>query len=160
MSVSEEKLAGVDQALADLGKSEAEVTEVRSRFSSTNPVDLKSVDGELGMLSTAFSFDGESTDLHDERRVAAPDSAGGWEDEHTEVEVLDESDFVLLVDENELEELEKAGEDDALRHDSGCGLGQRPACGRRGQLLQEALWWPPQQQQPLAELRSRTSRRR
>ena len=114
MSVSEEKLAGVDQALADLGKSEAEVTEVRSRFSSTNPVDLKSVDGELGMLSTAFSFGGESTDLHDERRVAAPDSAGGWEDEHTEVEVLDESDFVLLVDENELEELEKAGEDDAL----------------------------------------------
>ncbi|MGB3050655.1 MAG: hypothetical protein WBB42_06625 [Polyangiales bacterium] len=114
MSVPEEKLAGVDQALADLGKSDDEVTEVRSRFRSTAVVDLNAVDGELGMLSTEFSFDGESTDLHDERPVAAEEAAGDWEDEHTEVEILDESDFVLLVDENELEELEKAGEDDAL----------------------------------------------
>lgn len=114
VSVSEEKLAGVDQALADLGKSDAEVTEVRHRFSSTQPVDLKSVDGELGMLSTACSFTGESTDLHDERPVASPNADAVWEDEHTDVEILDESDFVLLVDENELEELEKAGEDDAL----------------------------------------------
>ena len=29
--------------------------------------------------------------------------------------IIDESDFVLLVDEDELEELEKVGEDDALR---------------------------------------------
>ena len=114
MSVSEEKLAGVDQALADLGKSDAEVTEVRSRFRSEAAVDLKSVDGELGVLSTKFSFDGESTDLHDEGQLVAQDAAGSWEDEHTEVEILDESDFVLLVDENELEALEKAGEDDAL----------------------------------------------
>jgi len=130
VSVSEEKLAGVDQALADLGKSDAEVTEVRSRFSSTNPVDLKSVDGELGMLSTAFSFDGGSTDLHDERPVEAPDSADSWEDEHTEVEMLDESDFVLLVDENELEALEKAGEDDALQTTpAGAPDGDQPAEG-------------------------------
>jgi len=114
VSVPEEKLAGVDQALADLGKSDAEVTEVRSRFRSTNVVDLKSVDGELGMLSAEFSFDGKSTELHDERPVEAQDGAGNWEDEHTEVEILDESDFVLLVDENELEALEKAGEDDAV----------------------------------------------
>ena len=113
MSVSEEKLAGVDQALADLGKTDAEVTEVRSRFRGTNAVDLKSVDGELGMLSTDFSFDGESTELHEEAPVAAQDTAGNWEDEHTEVEILDESDFVLLVDETELEALEKVGEDDA-----------------------------------------------
>ncbi|MBW1756855.1 MAG: hypothetical protein JRJ80_11875, partial [Deltaproteobacteria bacterium] len=32
-----------------------------------------------------------------------------------EVEIIDESDFVLLVDEDELEELEKVGEDDALK---------------------------------------------
>ena len=115
MSVPEEKLAGVDQALADLGMSDAEVTEVRSRFRSTTSVDLKSVDGELGMLSTEFSFVAESTDLHGERPVAAQDAAGDWEDEHTEVEILDESDFVLLVDENELEALEKVGEDDALQ---------------------------------------------
>ncbi|MBT8470275.1 MAG: hypothetical protein KJN97_16130, partial [Deltaproteobacteria bacterium] len=107
--------AGVDQALADLGKSDAEVTEVRSRHKSATAVDLNSVDGELDMLSTAFSFDGESTDLHDESPVAAQEAAGIWEDEHTEVEMLDESDFVLLVDENELEEIERAGEDDARK---------------------------------------------
>ena len=113
MSVSEEKLAGVDQALADLGRSDAEVTEVRARFRSTNAVDLKSVDGELGVLATDLSLERESTDLHEGGPVAAQDAAGNWEDEHTEVEILDESDFVLLVDENELEALEKAGEDDA-----------------------------------------------
>ncbi len=115
MSVPEEKLAGVDQALADLGKSDDEVTEVRSRFRSTAAVDLKSMDGELGMLSTECSFDGEATNLHDEKPVVAQDAAGNWEDEHTEVEILDESDFVLLVDENELEALEKVGEDDAAQ---------------------------------------------
>ena len=130
MSVPEEKLAGVDQALADLGMSDAEVTEVRSRFRSTTSVDLKSVDGELGMLSTEFSFVGESTDLHDERPVTAEDAAGDWDDEHTEVEVLDESDFVLLVDENELEALEKAGEDDALQTTpAGAPDGEQPAEG-------------------------------
>lgn len=114
MSVPEEKLAGVDQALADLGKSDAEVTEVRSRFRGTNAVDLKSVDGELGTLSSGFSLEGESTELHEERPAAATEPAANWEDEHTDVEILDESDFVLLVDENELEALEKAGEDDAM----------------------------------------------
>jgi len=130
VSVPEEKLAGVDQALEDLGKSDAEVTEVRSRFRSTNAVDLKSVDGELGMLSAEFSFDGKSTDLHDEKPVAAQDAAGNWEDEHTDVEILDESDFVLLVDENELEALEKAGEDDAA-HTTPAGApdGDQPAEG-------------------------------
>jgi len=130
VSVPEEKLAGVDQALADLGMSDAEVTEVRSRFRSTTPVDLKSVDGELGMLSTELSFVGESTDLHGERPVAARDAAGNWDDEHTEVEVLDESDFVLLVDENELEALEKVGEDDALQTTPvGAPDGEQPAEG-------------------------------
>lgn len=115
MSFPEEKLAGVDQALADLGKSDAEVTEVRSRFTSTTAVDLKAVDGELGALSEDVSFDSESTDLHNERPVTLPQTEGDWEDEHTEVEIMDESDFVLLVDEDDLEELERAGEDDAVQ---------------------------------------------
>ena len=115
MSFPEEKLAGVDQALEDLGKSDAEVTEVRSRFTSTTAVDLKAVDGELGALAEDVSFDGESTDLHTERPVTLPQTEGDWEDEHTEVEIMDESDFVLLVDEDDLEELERAGEDDAVR---------------------------------------------
>jgi hypothetical protein len=114
VSVPEEKLAGVDQALAELGKSDAEVTEVRSRFRSTTAVDLQSVDGELGTLSSDFSFEGESTELKEARPAADTDPVVNWEDEHTDVEILDESDFVLLVDENELEALEKAGEDDAM----------------------------------------------
>ncbi len=115
MSFPEEKLAGVDQALEDLGKSDAEVTEVRSRFTSTTAVDLKAVDGELGALAEDVSCDGESTDLHTERPVTLPQTEGDWEDEHTEVEIMDESDFVLLVDEEDLEELERAGEDGAVR---------------------------------------------
>ncbi len=130
MSVPEEKLAGVDQALADLGMSDAEVTEVRRRFGSTTPVDLKSVDGELSMLSTEVSLVGKSTDADGERPVSAQDAAGDWDDEHTEVEILDESDFVLLVDENELEALERAGEDDAeLTTPAGAPDGEQPAEG-------------------------------
>ncbi len=115
MGFPEEKLAGADQALADLGKSDAEVTEVRSRFTSTTAIDLKAVDGELGALAEEVPFDGESSDLHTERPVTLPQTESDWEDEHTEVEIMDESDFVLLVDEDDLEELERAGEDDGLQ---------------------------------------------
>lgn len=113
MGFPEEKLAGADQALADLGKSDAEVTEVRSRFTSTTAVDLKAVDSELSALTPDASFENESTDLHDERPPVPQEASGSWENESTEVEMMDESDFVLLVDEEELEELEKRGEDDA-----------------------------------------------
>jgi hypothetical protein len=115
VSFPEEKLAGVDQALADLGRSDAEVTEVRSRFTSTTAVDLKVVDGELSALSEDLSFDSESTGLHTERPVTLPHTDGDWEGESTEIEIMDDSDFVLLVDEEDLEELEKVGEDDALQ---------------------------------------------
>ena len=48
--------------------------------------------------------------------TGAPDVTGEvWDDEATEVEVIDESDFVLLVDEGDLEEIEKIGEDDASK---------------------------------------------
>ena len=46
---------------------------------------------------------------------AAEAAADDWDDEATEVEIIDESDFVLLVDEDDLEELEKVGEDDARK---------------------------------------------
>lgn len=115
VGVPEEKLAGVDQALADLGKSDAEVTEVRSRFTSTTAVDLKAVDGELHALSEGGSLDSESTERHEEKPATLPQVDAQWEDEATEVEIIDESDFVLLVDEDDLEELEKVGEDDALQ---------------------------------------------
>ncbi len=100
MTVPEEKLAGLDQALAELGKSDEEISEVCNRFASAEPVDLQAVDGELSALSEEASIEVVQAD---------------WDDEHTEVEIIDESDFVLLVDEDELEELEKIGEDDALK---------------------------------------------
>ena len=110
MSVSEEKPAGVDQALDELGRSEEDIAELRGRVASAAAVDLEAVDAELGALSEGVSI---------EPPAARPDSIGveveTWEDDSTEVEVLDESDFVLLVDEGDLEELEKVGEDDAKR---------------------------------------------
>ena len=103
MTLLEEKLAGVDQALAELGKSAEEISEVRGRFARAEPLDLQAVDGEISTLSEGISI---------QRTPAGKES---WEDEHTEVEIIDESDFVLLVDEDDLEELEKVGEDDALK---------------------------------------------
>jgi len=106
VSVVEEKLAGVDQALAELGKSDEEITALRARSANAEPVDLQAVDGELGTLSEGVSVP----------PVRVPEAVEeSWDGENTEVEIIDESDFVLLVDESDLEELEKVGEDDASR---------------------------------------------
>jgi hypothetical protein len=113
VTVSEEKLAGVDQALAELGKSDAEVSEVRQRLACTTALDLEAVDGELSALTEAVSIEVELTDIPAANMDVPVDAGKNWEDEPTEVELMDESDFVLLVDEDDLEELEKAGEDDA-----------------------------------------------
>ena len=112
MTVSEEKLAGADQALAELGKSEAEISEVRGRFANAAPVDLEATDATLNTLAEGVSVELTSSEARASVAQAVEDV---WDDEHTEVEIIDESDFVLLVDENELEELEKVGEDDAVR---------------------------------------------
>jgi hypothetical protein len=115
VSVSEEKLTGVEQALAELGKSDQEISEVRGRFANAEPVDLQAVDGELSELSDGVAIESASADVH-AAEVRAPEPVDeSWDDEHTEVEIIDESDFVLLVDEDDLEELEKVGEDDALK---------------------------------------------
>lgn len=115
MTVAEEKLAGVDQALAELGKSDAEVSEVRQRLACATALDLEAVDDELSALSAGVSIEVELTDAP-AAKMNVPAVAGqGWEDESTDVELIDESDFVLLVDEDDLEELEKAGEDEARR---------------------------------------------
>ncbi len=115
VTVPEEKLAGVDQALAELGKSDEEISEVRNRFASAESVDLQAVDGELGALCEGLAIAIAPANVHSaQTRVPeAPDE--DWEDENTEIEIIDESDFVLLVDEDDLEELEKVGEDDALK---------------------------------------------
>jgi hypothetical protein len=106
VTVLEEKLAGVDRALAELGKSDEEISEIRGRFANAERIDLQAVDGELDALS-------EGVHTAPSRVPEAGDET--WDDENTEIEIIDESDFVLLVDEDELEELERVGEDDALR---------------------------------------------
>jgi len=112
VTVSEEKLAGADQALAELGRSEAEIAEVRGRFANAAAVDLEATDAMLNTLAEGVSVELTSSEA---RASVAQSVEDVWDDEHTEVEIIDESDFVLLVDENELEELEKVGEDDAVR---------------------------------------------
>jgi len=112
---SEERLAGVDQALAELGKSDEEISALRKRFVGAEPVDLQAVDDVLGTLSDGVSIDvaaAKSRAAAVHRRESAD---ADWDNENTEVEIIDESDFVLLVDENDLEELERVGEDDALK---------------------------------------------
>ena len=116
VGVSEEKLAGVDQALSELRKSDEEISEVRGRFAAAEPADLEAIDAALSTLAEGVSIDEVVRNPMTTEPAGAPDMiAEEWEDEATEVEVLDESDFVLLVDEGELDELEKVGEDDATK---------------------------------------------
>jgi hypothetical protein len=115
VSKPEEKLAGVDQALAELGKSDEEISEVRDRFANGEAVDLQAADAELSALSEGVTVEIPSTNVHTAPTEVPAELADSWDDEATEVEILDESDFVLLVDEDDLEELEKVGEDDAMK---------------------------------------------
>jgi len=109
--MADEKLAGVDQALAEHGKSDEEISAVRERFSSMERANLESVDGELHALADNVSLENAPADAHTAQTRVPEATSEGWEDESTEVEIIDESDFVLLVDEADLEELEKAGEE-------------------------------------------------
>ena len=113
MSIPEEKLAGVDQSLADLGKSEDEISEVRGRFANAEPASLAAIDEELGALSDGLSVD---TPIAPAPPQASKAQDADWDHDETEIEIMDESDFVLLVDEEELDELEKVGEEDAVVH--------------------------------------------
>lgn len=111
--MGEEQLAEVDEALAALGKSDDDVSEVRNRFVQAEPADLESVDAELRALAQDAAIETRSVESVASAPEQAEPSEESWDDENTDVEVLDESDFVLLVDEGELEELEKAGEDES-----------------------------------------------
>ena len=115
MSVPEEKLAGVDQALAELGKSDEEISEIRGRFARAERLDLQDVDDELSALCEGVAIDVAPAIAHTAPTHSSEAVEDDWDDEHTDVEIIDESDFVLLVDEDDLEELEKVGEDDALK---------------------------------------------
>lgn len=113
---ADEKLRGVDEALADLGKTEDEISEVQSRFAARGEwADLRAVDGELEALCEGLTIDVAAKSIHSALTTSPQAAEATWDDEETEVEMIDESDFVLLVDEDDLEELEKVGEDDAKK---------------------------------------------
>jgi hypothetical protein len=115
VTVPEEKLAEVDQALAALGKSDDEISKIRNRFAGEESADLQAVDGELSELSEGVSIEVAPPSVRTVEAQVPDTSDADWDDEHTEVEIIDESDFVLLVDEDDLEELERVGEDDAMK---------------------------------------------
>ncbi len=103
MAVSEEKLSELDEALAELGKDEEEVSSVLRRFEGGQPADLAAVDRDLDALG-----DGANIALPKNSEIAQDE----WESENTEIEIIDSADdFVLLVDEDDLEELERAADD-------------------------------------------------
>ncbi|MGB8221514.1 MAG: hypothetical protein WCF10_02955 [Polyangiales bacterium] len=115
MTDSEQRLAGVDQALAELGKSDEEISALRKRFAGAEAVDLQAVDDLLSTLGEAASIDVAVAKAGAGATHTLTSADAGWENENTEVEIIDESDFVLLVDESDLEELERVGEDDAVK---------------------------------------------
>ncbi|MGD8824979.1 MAG: hypothetical protein PVI24_08370 [Myxococcales bacterium] len=111
--MADEKLAGVDQALSELGKSDDEIAAVRHRFAGAEPANLESVDADLDALSQGVDLERAPADAH-ATQTGVPKATGeSWDGETTDVEILDESDFILLVEESDLEELEKVGEEDA-----------------------------------------------
>lgn len=121
MGTAEEKLAGVDQALSELGKSDEEITEVRNRYSVEKPGDLQTVDAELDALgeNVAVVRPPPPPAAVDRQVVETqpPDSSDEeyWEGEDTNIDIIEETDFVLLVDEDDLEELEAVGEEDSQK---------------------------------------------
>jgi hypothetical protein len=109
----ESKLAGVDEALAELGKSDDEVSALRDRVRSAAATELAAVDAQLSELAEGVSVDTARAPAPTPVDAASETPAPDWDQDDTEIEIMDESDFVLLVDEDDLEELEKVGEDDA-----------------------------------------------
>jgi len=102
VAVSEEKLSEFEEALAELGKDDDEISATLRRFEGGQRVDLAAVDGELDAL-------GEGAEIQTSQHPQIAQDE--WEAENTEIEIIDPADdFVLLVDEDDLEELERAAD--------------------------------------------------
>lgn len=114
VAVSEEKLSELEDALAELGKDEDEVSAVLRRFEGGEPADLAAVDDELNALADGASIlpiEAKASTVEAEDLQHPELAQDLWDGENTEVEIIDPSDdFVLLVDEDDLEELEKASD--------------------------------------------------
>lgn len=120
MGTAEDKLAWVDQALSELGKSDEEIIEARNRYAGQSPGDLQAVDAALESLGEDVEVKLPPAQSEDrpsrpsiEIHAAGENDGEYWEGEDTNVDFVAESDFVLLVDEDELEELEAVGEVDS-----------------------------------------------
>ncbi|MEM7434111.1 MAG: hypothetical protein AAF436_03095 [Myxococcota bacterium] len=136
MGASDEKLSELQAALDDLGVDAGEVSAVLRRFEGKRE-ELASVDAELEALSADIevtpiagvtvdpsAFEArvpeaaeapaapEETAAQDSGSPDEASAADEWESDKTEVEIIDEADdFVLLVDEGDLEELEAASDE-------------------------------------------------
>lgn len=116
MGISDDRLTELDAALADLGVDEAEVSAVLRRHECSDSPDLTSTDAELETLAENIEIPRiESPAVLDpaetETRVEEAHALYGddWDNDKTEVEIVDAADdFVLLVEEGDLEEFESA----------------------------------------------------
>ena len=107
MGGHEKKLADADELLAEFEKTDEELSAVRDRCVTVPTSDLSIVDQELEALSSELDLDLaiEESQLPRSVRDLLESSSGTWENEHTDVEVIDmDDDFVLLVDEDVLHE--------------------------------------------------------
>jgi hypothetical protein len=103
VAVSEEKLSELDEALADLGKDDDEVSSILRRFEGGQRTDLAAMDSELDAL-------GDGADIAPPQNPEIVQDE--WESENTEIEIIDSADdFILLVDEDDLEVLEMVADD-------------------------------------------------
>ncbi|MEM8608393.1 MAG: hypothetical protein AAGF92_14890 [Myxococcota bacterium] len=116
MGVLDEKLAEADAGLEDVGADASEVSAVLGRFEDAKSSDLAAVDQELETLGQNIevpTIEGRATIDPFTMETKVPDApvlvGDDWDNDKTEVEIIDEADdFVLLVDEDDLEELEGA----------------------------------------------------
>jgi hypothetical protein len=112
VAVSDEKLSELEEALTELGKDDDEVSAVLRRFEGGEPADLATVDSELEALAEGADIAPTvAASTVEARDPQHSELAHMWDGENTEVEIIEPSDdFVLLVDEDDLEELESAAD--------------------------------------------------
>ncbi len=125
VAVSEQKLSELDDALAELAEDDDEVSAVLRRFDRSEPSDLAAVDQDLEAIADGANIpvvgapvapvihapvDVDIQESHPEH--AQPEFAqDDWDGENTEVEIIDPSDdFVLLVDDGDLEDFKEVTE--------------------------------------------------
>ena len=107
MGGHEKKLADADELLAEFDKTDEELSVAKDRCLAVATSDLATVDQELEALAAELDLDipTEQTETPRSVRDLFEPNTESWENEHTDVEVIEmNDDFVLLVDEDVLHE--------------------------------------------------------